>query len=174
MRALAAALFSLALAACAGLTPVNAEVGYGVGKLVLQIGAPDGSVREVEIEAPTSVRELFMCLTLERDPVRPFDNCECYRKAGVSIPEAAACDAPPRIAEAARGAAPRESGGAHFPERSGGDAVAMIDPADVPAAFFDAWREFRDAHPSRRPRLAYCERYALKGADWLRCLIDWE
>ena len=91
MRKLAALLAALALAGCASIPPAKAEIGYGVGKIVLAIGNPDGSTREVEVEVPTSVQGLFACLTRERDPILPFDTCDCYRQMGVSIPEASMC-----------------------------------------------------------------------------------
>ena len=87
----AALIGTLFLASCAlpGPTEVEGSVPF-VGSVALRTGK-GGEVGPAPVRPPDSVQALFSCLTKPRDPLTPFDSCECFRQFRVDIPESSDC-----------------------------------------------------------------------------------
>lgn len=77
---------------CASAPPFEAEGNVPfMGSGSVSIGRQGSPAAPKVVTPPGSVQALFDCMARERDPLLPFDSCECYRQYRVQIPEATQC-----------------------------------------------------------------------------------
>ena len=100
-RAAAVLCACLALAGCAGF---EGELDLPMyGDVTLRVPDGQGGTTDLVVPTPASIQAVLDCIHRPRDPIVPFDTCECYRMHGqVRIPEAAQCFVEPAAAAAPR------------------------------------------------------------------------